>query len=300
MKTMFAIGLLPIILAFLFLAFAGARVAKKRGKNPWMWGSAIVLLLTIVSWKQLPSWAAFTYYKGMIAMQTMKPKEPITTLAEARKINIHSSVDGVHFDVPLTYHFRGYNKKAKGWPGVSKGQIEGTERPAVDYIHVYALLPDLAPMSEENLAEFEVPGHGKKVVASLTHFRPWDYYFKNTFPRTERRAESPEVPGMLHRYDPVAHYDLYLDQTVPSPDLTRITCRDQTFRRHASPACEVETSYRPALDIIASEHIEGTVFRLEYYVPSPYLSQWREIDGKLKALFDQFIRDAARHPSFHQ
>lgn len=89
-------------------------------------------------------------------MQAEKPKVPITTIAEARNINIHASVDGVDFDVPLNYQFRGYDREANGWLGVSKGQIDGTERLAVDFLHIYALLPDLAPMSEANLAEFEV------------------------------------------------------------------------------------------------------------------------------------------------
>lgn len=293
MKTMFAIGLLPIILAFLFLAFAGAHAAKKRGKNPWMWGSAIVLLLTIVSWKQLPSWAAFTYYKGMIAMQAAKPKDAITTLAEAKKINLHASVDGVHFDVPLTYDFRGYNKKAKGWPSVSKGQIEGTERPAVDFIHVYALLPDLAPMSEENLAEFEVLGWGKKIVASLTHYRPWGYDFN----LLQSMPDAPEVPKMLRYYRKTSKEFLYLNHDYATPDLTAIECHDPSFWHDVSPACDVKTFYRPAPDIIASEHIEDAVFRMEYTLPNQYLPQWREIDKKLKSLFDQFIRNTAQNPS---
>jgi hypothetical protein len=293
-------GLIPVFLAFLVLAFLIGRAAKKRGKNPWMWGSAIALLLLLISWNQLPSWAAFTYYNGMAVMQTMKPKEPVTTLGEAKKINIHSSVDGVYFDVPLTYHFRGYDRKAKGWHTVTRGQIEGTERPAIDYIHIYALLPDLVPMSEENLAEFEAPGWGKIVRASLTHIRPWDYYFKNFFEKTtERRPDSPAVPGMQHYYTDLRD-DMYLSHDHATPDLTRITCSDQNFHRDVSPACKVETSYRPAQDIIASEHIEGAIFRLEYHFSSQYLSQWQEIDKKLKLLFDQFIRNTAQNPSAHQ
>lgn len=290
---MLMISLLPIIFAFLLLGFFAGRMAKRRGKNPWLWGGATVLLLAIVSWKQLPSWAAFTYYKGMVAMQTMKPKEPITTLAEARKINIHSSVDGVHFDVPLTYHFRGYDQKTKGWPGVSQGQIDGTERPTVDFIHIYALLPDLAPMNEENLAQFEVLGYGKKVIASLTHIRSWDYYFKNSFPSVEPRPESVEVPRMLHYYDPKARQNLYFSHDHATDELTRITCDDQTFFHHVFPACKIETAYRPAPDLITSKGIEGAIFRLEYQLPSQYLQHWREIDKKLKALIDQFVRNAA-------
>lgn len=104
---------------------------------------------------------------------------------------------------------------------------------------------------------------------------------------------------MLHYYDPMARHDLYLNQINPSPDLTRIICNDQTFRRVESPACEIETFYRPAPDLITSVHIEGAIFRLEYHLPMQYLPQWRETDQKLKSLFDQFIRNTAQHPSAH-
>jgi hypothetical protein len=224
------------------------------------------------------------------------PKETLTTLAEAKKINLSSSVDGVNFDVPLTYLFRGYISKDGGWFAVPKGEIDGTVRPSIDFITIYALLPDLASLSEENLAEFEVLGHGKKVMASLTHIRSWDYYFKNFFPQAERRPESPEVPGMLHYYDELKT-DLYLSHGYATPDLTVIRCNDQNFAHAVSPACSIETSYRPAPALVASEHIEGAIFRLEYTFSSQYLSQWRDIDKKLKSLFDQFIRTAAQRSS---
>lgn len=288
-------GLLSILVAFLLLSFFIGRAAKKYGKSPWLLGVTSFLLITAISWKQMPSWAAYIYYKGMVTMQSMKPKEPITTLAEAKKISIHSSVDGVHFDVPLTYHFRGYNQKNHGWPGVvSEGQIAGTERPAVDFINIFALLPDLDLMNEENLAEFLALGNGKKLMASLTHYRPWDYYFNNSFSSEEQRSESPEVKGMLHYYDPSAKHDMYFSHDHATDELTRITCNDQTFFHDVSPSCGIETSYRPPSDLIVSKYTEDTIFRLEYHYSSQYLSQWREIDQKLKSLFDQFIRNAAQ------
>jgi hypothetical protein len=174
------------------------------------------------------------------------------------------------------------------------------ERPTVDFIHIYALLPDLAPLSENNLAEFETLSRGKKIRASLTHIRPWDYYFKNSFPQAERRPESPEVPGMLHYYQTeIGSSDMYLSHSYATPDLTMITCPDQNFRHVPSPHCTIETSYRPAPDLVASVHIEGVIFRLEYEFSSQYLSQWRDIDKKLKSLFDQFIRNAAQHSPAH-
>ena len=222
----------------------------------------------------------------------MIPEETLTTLAEAKNINLPSSVDGVNFDVPLTYVFRGYNVKAGGWHAVPEGEIAGTSRPVIDFITIYGLMPDLAPVNEKNLAEFEKLGHGEKVVASLSNIWSWDYYFKNTFPRNERRPESPEVPGMLYYYDPMAMADLYFSHDYPTDELTQISCNDQNFFHDVSPACEVITFYRPSPELISKTHKQGTIFRLEYDFSSQYLPQWREIDKKLKSLFDQFIRNA--------
>ncbi len=286
---MFLIGSVPVFLAFLLIAYFISRFAKKSGKSPWLWGAVSFLLLSAISWKQLPSLAAFIYYKGMVAAQAAKPND-VTSLAEAKTINIHSSLDGVDFDVPLTYHFRGFNQKSKGWPGVSKGQIDGTERPAVDFIHIYALLPDLAPMNEENLAEFEVLGNGKVVRASLTHYRPWGYDFN----LLQSKPGTSETQEMLHYYKQNSKEDLYLSHNHVTPDLTAIECHDLDFWHDVSPACKVVTFYRPAPELVGDKHIEGAIFRLEYSLPSQYLSQWRDIDKRLKTLFDQFFRNAAR------
>lgn len=295
MKTLFIIWLLPIVLGFLLLGFFVARIAKKRGKNPWLWGSITVVVITAVSWQQIPIWAANIFYRGMIMKQSITPQEKITTLAEAKKISLHSSVDGVHFDVPLAYHFRDYNQQLHGWVGVSQGQIEGKERPAVDYINIDALLPDVSPVNEENLAEFEVLGWGKKMRAAITHMRknPWDYYFEHAFKRVQRQPDSPEMPGMLHYYDPPARADMYFSHDHPTDELIRIRCPDVKFHHQSSPSCKVETSYRPAPELVASKHIEGAIFYLEYVLPSQYVGQWREVDRKLKSLFDQFIKNAA-------
>ena len=289
------------LLAFLLLGVLIGRVAKKRGKNPWLWGVTSFLLITAISWKQLPTWAFKIYNKGMVTMQSVKPKESVTTLAEAKKINIAASVAGVNFDVPLTYLFRGYSHKDGGWLAVSnRVETTGTVRPSVDYINIEALMPDLAPLREDNLADFEMPGFGKTVSASLTHIiRPLDCgsdYENN--PNVEKRPESPEVPGMLHYYVGGSG-DLYISHSCATPDLTNITCDDPNVSHHVSPYCKIETSYRPPTALLASIHKEGTIFRLEYSFSSQYLSQWRDIDRKLKSLFDQFILTAAQHSPAH-
>jgi hypothetical protein len=226
------------------------------------------------------------------------PKESITTLTEAKKINIAASVGGVNFDVPLTYLFGGYSHKDGGWLAVSnKVETTGTVRPSVDYINFVALMPDLAPLSEENLADFDVGSWGKKVRVSLTHIiRPLDCGsdYEKSF-SLEKLPESSEVPEMLHYY--VNGNDIYISHNCASPDLTNITCDNQKTNPVPFPHCKIDTSYHPPAEVLASIHKDGAIFRLEYYFSSQYLSQWRDIDMKLKSLFDQFIRTAEQHSS---
>ncbi len=258
MLTLFIIWSLPIALGFILLGFLVARAAKKRGKNPWLWGSLTVVLITVVSWQQIPTWAAHIFLRGMAMKQLITPQGKITTLAEAKKITIRVSVDGVNFDVPLVYDFRGYNQQLHGWVGVPQGQIEGKESLSVDYVEVDALLPDI----------------------------------KNTFGRLQRQPDSPEVPGLLHYYDSLGKADMYFSHDYPTDELISIHCSDEKIFHYKSPSCKAETSYRPAPDLVAAKHIEGAIFHLEYSLPSQYISQWREIDRKLRSLFDQFIKNA--------
>ena len=96
---------------------------------------------------------------------------------------------------------------------------------------------------------------------------------------------------MLHYYD-VLKVDMYLNHAYASDDLTMITCPDQSVYHYPSPACEIKTSYRPAAGLLEAQHEPDAIFYLEYHLSSKYLPQWRDIDKKLKALFDQFIRNA--------
>ncbi len=60
LPMMIALGLIPVALVFIFLGYFAARVAKKRGKNQWLWGSISVVVLTALSWQQLPKWAGYS------------------------------------------------------------------------------------------------------------------------------------------------------------------------------------------------------------------------------------------------
>jgi hypothetical protein len=222
----------------------------------------------------------------------LKP-ESFIPMSQAKAVVLKQSIDGVSFDVPLNYHFRGYNKKSGGWPNISAESIAGKKRKAYDYITIHVAMPDFAPINERNSADFQVKGHGEIVRASLSHMQHWDYYFANTFPRNEKRPESPDVKGMFHYYDALARHDLFLSHDHATDELTRIICHDQKFFHHLSPSCNVETYYRPPS---ASGHQEQVqpIFHLEYVFSSQYLSQWRDIDRMLRLTFDQFVSNAGQ------
>jgi hypothetical protein len=70
LKLQIAIGLLSIGIVFLLAVFFAARVAKKRGKNPWLWGSLTVVVMTALTWQYLPRWAGINHQLGTAAIRS--------------------------------------------------------------------------------------------------------------------------------------------------------------------------------------------------------------------------------------
>ncbi|CAH1387353.1 hypothetical protein [Candidatus Nitrotoga sp. M5] len=282
------IGLLPIILGIVLLGFFAAKAARMRGKNPLIWGSITVAVITAVTWQQIPVWSETIFYRGQIKQATI-PQRKVISLAEAKEMNFRVSMDGVNFDVPLTYNLKGYNQQLHGWGHLSQKKINGKERPAVDFIIIDAMLPDLSPLKEENLAQFEKLAWRQNLHASITHTRPWDQYFKYFFERLQRQPESTKLPGMLHYYDPSDKADIFLSHAYPTDELIRIRCADESFFHNEIPICIIENSYHPAPNVAISEPIKGKVFFLRYELPSQYITQWQTIDKKLKSRLDQMV-----------
>jgi hypothetical protein len=284
----FKIGLLPIILGIVFLGFFAAKAARMRGRNPLVWGSLTVAVITAVTWQQLPVWAETVFYRGKIK-QSINPQRQVINLAQAQKINIRISMDDVNFDLPLVYNFNGYSQQLRGWGNVPKKQIEGKKRLAVDFIKIDAILPDLSPLGEDNLAQFQKLEWGQILHASITHTRPWDHYFKYFFEKLQRQSDLPKLPGMLHYYDPSGKADIFLSHDHATDELVRIRCVDENFFHSAFPICVVETSYSPAPNVALSKSVKKTVFHLRYEMPSQYIAQWQTIGQKLKSRFDQMV-----------
>lgn len=222
--------------------------------------------------------------------------EQPTSWKDAKTIKFRSSIDGVAFDVPLNYHYRLFNKNYSNWPPFSEDVRQGKTRRAIDYINIDALLPDVEPVTEQNLEHFMRLGWGRKIRAYITHPRSFEYYFKYTAPtRLERLPDSPEVPGMLHYRDNMTEADIYLSHDHAVPELIFIRCPNyKPVPPH--PSCEVATQYVYKTNATEKGKTVSkiTPFYLNYRFSRDYLPQWRKIDRKLRALFNLFAQSVAQ------
>lgn len=210
------------------------------------------------------------------------------TPEEVQNFKFRVTVEGVDFDVPVNYHYEEF-ERFKIWPRPPRAQVEGRARRKVDVIEITALLPDVEPYTEANAAEFGVRGFGKEVSATLFKRRSglasWQYYFDYAGKQLVRLPESPEIPDMVHYREAYQgtvsdHRDIYLSHDHPEEDLIRIICRNKK-EEGDFPYCKVETLYSDR-------------FNLNLTFGREYLGQWREIERKVKRVFDDF-REAARN-----
>lgn len=186
-------------------------------------------------------------------------------------------IGNVDFDMPV--NFNSWDYRATGqWSRPSRA------RERVDYLRFNALLPDMAPYTEDNAAEYNRPGWGNTVQISMTDRKTvdWAYYFNMVGPRLRQTTEPPDLSGMIHYLDTVTNHDIYLSHDHPTPDLVEVDCRRP--EPGIFPDCQVTTRYR------------NGEFHLEYAFAREHIADWREIDRKVKALLDQFADAARQHP----
>jgi hypothetical protein len=217
---------------------------------------------------------------GATMLIPAKPQPPLT-LEQAMKLNFRVSVKGAPFDIPVNYHYNEYSYFKK-WPRPPQGQIDGTERREVDYIKATALLPDMAPYTAENAAEFEKPGGGKTVRILFGEEKNLDLLNAS---RNREKIENSKLPGML-QYEALSREQ---DQFY-SPDYSiSISCDNKPAKADWFPSCTVLSPYRYKQKI---GNTVPTKFYFHYHFSSDYLQQWREIDEKVQALFDRFAEHA--------
>ncbi|MFH0934432.1 MAG: hypothetical protein V1879_04445 [Pseudomonadota bacterium] len=212
--------------------------------------------------------------------QALKPEPPLT-LEQAKSLNFRASVKGAAFDIPVNYHYTQYSY-FKVWPRPTPGEINGTVRREADYIKVAALLPDMAPYTEENAAEYEKPGWGKKVKMMLGHEKNLNLagYFNKLV-----KMDTSTLPDMV-QYE---GWSRNMDE-FSSPDLSiSIRCDNEPAQSNFYPYCEVLRPYHYKLSI---GDPDIPVFHIRYTFSRDYLQQWREIDEKVQALYDRLAENA--------
>jgi hypothetical protein len=109
----------------------------------------------------------------------------------------------------------------------------------------------------------------------------WHDWYPDSFKRTELFAaegkfykKEPDIYNLIHFSEKTG--DRYFAKGGQN---TAITCDTSEpppkWYGFYSPSCKVKSNYQPGLVI-------------EYYYALQYLSQWKEIDDRLKAMFDKF------------
>jgi hypothetical protein len=185
-------------------------------------------------------------------------------------------IEGHRFDIPLRYMYGQTVETYGRWP------TPKTEREQVGGLSLSVLLPDMRPYYKEDDARWKVQGHGERVEVSIAKpVGSWSEWYPHMLKETERFT----AEGRFYHKEPVSynliHYsgktgDSYFAQGGQN---TAITCNKPEpppkWNGFYSPGCKVKSNYQPGLVI-------------EYYYALQYLSQWKEIDDRLKAMFDKF------------
>lgn len=203
------------------------------------------------------------------------------TLEEAGRLTLNAKVDGVPFNVPITYHFSDF-KAGREWPHPTKERLQGKVRPEVDVIKVTALLPDLSPYTAQNAKDFEELGWGKKVDIYMSHRNSLEIKTLDlVMPRFKKLPEDPRVKGYLHFEDPISKTDEFFNQLEVGYDMVNIRCAKPEIdpKPSASPSCTVRAGYRQQFTMMVTFHLQ-------------YLAQWSSILDGSRHLLDGFVAAA--------
>jgi hypothetical protein len=203
------------------------------------------------------------------------------TLEEAGRLTLNAKVEGVPFNVPITYTFSDF-KQGGEWTHPTKERLQGKVRPEVDVIKVTALLPDFSPYTAQNAKDFEELGWGKKVDIYMTHRRSLEIKTLDLMmPRFKKLPEDPRVKGFLHFEDPSSKADEFFNQLDIVYDMVNISCDkpEMNPKPPTSPRCVVLAGYRQQFTVMVKFHLQ-------------YLPQWSAILDGSRHLLDGFVAAA--------
>lgn len=255
----------------------------------WILGMALAVLLLGVGAVSLAWWQP-RYLLAVTARVSpefaaewmMNWRERMAKSApEQQKRNLESEVirielEGRKYNVPMRYTYGQAIEKHGRWPEAK------SERVKVGALTLSVLLPDLKPYFPEDDARWKVKGHGERIEITITNAlgKPdWFQRYRGKYFAGQDQYSTRKEEG--HGLILFAGHGYTSDTYFPVDDAIELTmsCDKQPKSADFFPSCNVRTNYRQGIG-------------LDYYFSKDYLLNWREIDQKLKALFDRFEQAA--------
>lgn len=255
----------------------------------WILGMALAVLLLGVSAVILAWWQP-RYLLAATAMVSpefaaewmMNWRERMAKSApEQQKRNLESEVirialEGRKYNVPMRYTYGQAIEKHGRWPTAK------SERVKVGALTLSVLLPDLKPYFPEDDARWKVKGHGDRGEVTITNAigkSDWFQTNRNQYFSGQDRysTQKGEHYGLIL----FAGHGYTSDTYIPVDESIELImhCDKEPKSVDFFPSCHMKTRYR-----------DGIVLRYSY--SKDYLPNWREIDMKVKALFDRFEQGA--------
>ncbi len=184
---------------------------------------------------------------------------------------------GHHFNVPMNYMHGESIEKRGYWPKPKQKRVK------VDYLTIDVLLPEMKPYYPEDDQRWKVLGHGDKSHITIVEDKGNEKWFRHILEMTDADArqgrfyrKEESIYDLIHYSPRGTSFDEYY-----ANDGRTLTIRCSQSQEVPFPSCTVKSSY-----------VSGLGF--DYYYSLRYLPQWREIDDKIRALFDQFQQAAQR------
>jgi hypothetical protein len=186
---------------------------------------------------------------------------------------MHVKIGDYVADIPSNYFWRNHVFNGVWWRA-------SPERFESDVVNLEVTWPDLQPWTPDNDELFREPGSPHTISISFRKKKNEDWpfhYFKNKWKDLDYMPSSNVAPGLLHYVDRrLLNRDVFLEYDEPRLNMIQIIC-DSTDTGIPSPSCTCRHSV-----FLDKYHIKYTFHR-------KYLSDWNEINLRLKDMFSAFL-----------
>lgn len=255
----------------------------------WIFGMALAVIVTFSSMAALAWWQprylfmATAYFAPEFAAQwfvnwrkRMESRFTENSLRNLESEVVRIELEGRQYNVPMRYLYGKAIEKYGRWPTAKPGRVN------VKALGISVITMDLIPYYPKDDARWNVLGHGERIeiaIASSSNNPDWftkyrDNYFSGNYKFSKRQ-------GTVHGLVKFEGNGELSDDYFPIDDTIELSmhCNKGEKRKDYSPGCNVSSNYHPGIT-------------LNYSYGKNYLPNWKEIDFKLKELFDQFEASA--------